>query len=578
MPRRRAHPRRPLVSWPLYRLLAVVALIPLLVAALAVREPALPPPPAQPLQQFDGNAAATSAASMLSLPQDLAPGGAGDLAAANLIRAQLAKIGYQTVVQNFAADLPGRPNVPLRNVIGYLPGRRKQMIAVFAHHDAVGNGVDDNASSLGVMLELAKELQPLTRERGVLFVSTDGGTSGGQGAAYFAEHSPLAPRIDAAIVLDSVAAAGGSPIRIVDRPDATRGTSPTLFRTAQSVITRVTGSPPVAPGLLDQLSGLAVPYSLSEQGPLLARGVPAITLTAGPPPDPRQNVTSLDPSQLAQVGDSTATLVVELDGAASIEPGGRPAIFLGTHTVRGWLAELALVALLGPAVACILDMAARCRRRQIALAPAVYALGWRLLAWIAGLVTLWLLPVLPGSLASGLAVAPQRHEIGIAWTGVLLALFAGLSVWRFAGRQRIMPSARGSVSGADRTAGLAAALLGLAFASALLAATNPFALLLVLPAAHLWLLLPTAARLGRRYMALLFLLGLLGPALLTFEYATRFHLGASTPRAMLAMVASGYLSPVIAACLALAGASAGQVAALIAGRYGPAHPPKRGYN
>ena len=69
MPRRRAHPRRPLVSWPLYRLLAVVALVPVLVAALAVSEPALPPPPAEPLAEFDGSAAATAAAFMLSLPR-----------------------------------------------------------------------------------------------------------------------------------------------------------------------------------------------------------------------------------------------------------------------------------------------------------------------------------------------------------------------------------------------------------------------------------------------------------------------------------------------------------------------------
>jgi hypothetical protein len=186
--------------------------------------------------------------------------------------------------------------------------------------------------------------------------------------------------------------------------------------------------------------------------------------------------------------------------------------------------------------------------------------------------------VLPGDLASGLPVAPQGHQIGLSWTGILLALLAGVAVWRFAGRPRISPGPPGAVSGADRTAGLAAGMLGLAFASTLLAATNPFALVLVLPAVHLWLLLPGAARLGRRFMVALFVLGLIGPALLTFEYATRFHLGLTAPRAILAMVSSGYLSPVIAACLALAAASAAQLAALIAGRYAPAHPPKQRYN
>ena len=556
----------------------MIALVPVLVAALAVSEPALPPPPSEPLAEFDGSAAATTAAFMLSLPRDREPGGEGDLAAANYVRGQLAKLGYQMTVQNFAADLPAQTNVPLRNVIGYLPGRRSQLIAVFAHHDAVGNGVDDNDSSTGVMLELAKELQPLTRERGIVFVSTDGGTSGGQGAAYFAGNSPLAPRIEAAIVLDSVSAAKGSPIKIVIRPDIPRGTSPTLFRTARSAITRVTGQAPVVPGLLDQLSGLAVPYALNEQGPLLARGLPAITLTVGPPPEPSAAVTSLDPDQLGQVGNAAANLVVQMDGATTIEPSGRPDIFVGSRTVRGWLAEVALVALLAPALACTLDMAARCRRREIALSPAVAALAWRSLAWAAALVTLWILPVLPGDLASGVAVAPQANQIGISWAGILLALLAGVVVWRFVGRPRIAPGPPSTVTGAERTGGLAAGLLGLGFASALLCATNPFALILVLPAAHLWLVLPSAARMGRRFMIVIYLLGMLGGALLVLEYAIRFHLGLSTPRALLAMVSSGYLPPVIAACLALAGASASQVAALIAGRYGPAHPPKRGYN
>ena len=91
--------------------------------------------------------------------------------------------------QTFAADLPGQPNVPMKNVIGYLPGRLPDLIAVVAHHDGVGTGADDNASSVGVMLELARELRPAALEHGLLFLSTDGGTTGGQGAAYFAEHS-----------------------------------------------------------------------------------------------------------------------------------------------------------------------------------------------------------------------------------------------------------------------------------------------------------------------------------------------------------------------------------------------------
>ncbi len=436
MPRRAANTRRGLVSWPLYRLLLVIAMVPVLVAALATREPALPPTPPTPPTPFNGSAAATRAAYMLSLPKMRGPGGKGDLAAAGWISSQLERFGYRVSEQTFAADLPGQPNVPMKNVIGYLPGRLPDLIAVVAHHDGVGTGADDNASSVGVMLELARELRSTSPEHGLLFLSTDGGTTGGQGAAYFAEHSRLAGRVVSAIVLDSVAAPDGTPIRIVIRPDTTRGTSPTLFRTARSAIQRTTGRSPVVPGLLDQLSGLAVPYALGEQGPLLARSVPALSLTAGPPPDPHATFTSYSPAQLTDVGNATASLVQQLDGASVIEPGGRPDIFLGTRTMRGWLAETALVALLAPALACTLDMAARCRRRRLPLAPAVTALCWRVLPWAAFLVTLWLLPVLPGDLASGLNLAPRPHALGITWSGILLAALAGLAVWRFATRPR----------------------------------------------------------------------------------------------------------------------------------------------
>jgi hypothetical protein len=374
---RSAASRRPLVSWPLYRLLAVIALVPVLVAALTVREPSLPPPPAQPLAPFDGSAAATTAASMVTLPKQQngrEPGRGGDLAAAAWVRGKLEQAGYHVSTQTFAADLPGQANVPMQNVIGYLPGRRPDLIAVFAHHDGLGRGVDDNAAAVGVMLELAKELQPLARERGLLFVSTDGGTSGGQGATYFAEHSPFAGRISSAISLESLAAERGTPLRIVIRPDTVRGTSPTLYRTTRAVAARVTGRSPVVPGLLDQLSGLAVPYAVGEQGPLIARGVPALTLSAGPPPDTAATVDSLSPEQLGAAGSTVANLVEQLDAAPSIEPGGRPDIFLGSRTMQGWLAEMALVALFAPALVTTLDMTARVRRRHLPLAAA--AGGW----------------------------------------------------------------------------------------------------------------------------------------------------------------------------------------------------------
>ena len=139
---------------------------------------------------------------------------------------------------------------------------------MIAHHDGIGTGVDDNASSVGVMLELAKELRPLTLQHGLLFLSTDGGTTGGQGAAFFAEHSPLAGKVVAAIVLDSVAAPDGTPIRMVIRPDIDpRYVSDAVSHGAAARSpARRPADRPVVPGLFDQLSGLAVPVRAGRAG------------------------------------------------------------------------------------------------------------------------------------------------------------------------------------------------------------------------------------------------------------------------------------------------------------------------
>ena len=77
-----------------------------------------------------------------------------------------------------------------------------------------------------------------------------------------------------------------------------------------------------------------------------------------------------------------------------------------------------------------------------------------------------------------------------------------------------------------------------------------------------------------RRMALLLLLGALaGVVALLWELAGPQGLGSDAPRALVAMIASGYLSPVVSACLCLAAAAAAQIGALVLGRYAAPHPP-----
>jgi hypothetical protein len=227
--------------------------------------------------------------------------------------------------------------------------------------------------------------------------------------------------------------------------------------------------------------------------------------------------------------------------------------------------------LLVPFVVTVLDVVARLRRRRVPIGPGVRALAWRFAAWFTALAVLWLEALAPGNLMPKFDTAPLPGETGATTAGILIAAGAGLLVWRFASRPRLLRDA--PVTGSDRTGGLAGGLVGMLFASVLLTAVNPFTLIVLLPAAHLWLWIPASSRLGRRGMLACYAAGFAGVVALLWELAGPQGLGSDAPRAQVAMIASGYLSPVVSACLCLAAAAAAQIGALVLGRYASPHPP-----
>jgi hypothetical protein len=572
-PSRRGRTRGGLVSWPLYRLLAAVAIVPPLIALLTLRAPALPQPPAPPLQ-LDGAAATALAGALATAEHDsglpcCAAGSGGELAGANWLAQKLHRFDPHPDAIPFATGVPGRSGaVPMTDVVAYRPGQSSDIVAVIAHRDGRSGG---DASGTGLLLQLAATLAPVPRTRGLALVSTDGGNTGDEGAAAFARRWPLAPHIVAAIVIDDVAAAGGARLHLLVRPDTPRGTSPTVYAAARDAVATWYGTPAVAPGVYDQLAGYGIPYTTREQGALLARGIPAVTITAGSA-GAHVPLRAIDSAQLGRVGTAIANLAAELDTATTIEPAGSPSIFLSGKVLRGWLAQVALGFLLAPVVACVLDMCARLRRRRRPIAPGVLAVAWRFGAWACALVTLWVEALLPGDLMSGAAVAPLRGATGASWTGIAIAAGAGLVFWRFASRPRLVRLE--PVSGEERTSGLAGAMLAVAFASVLLMALDPFTLVLVLPAAHAWLAIPFTARIGRRGVLLAYAVGFAGPIALLWELAGPQGLGTEAPRALVGMTASGYLSPAVAVCLTIVAAATAQLGALVAGRYASPHPPR----
>jgi Peptidase family M28 len=564
------------VSWPLHLLLLGVSLLVPLVGLLTLYQPAAPLPPS-PQLQFSGDTATNLTGRLATTERDTPgaccdAGSPGELAAADWVARSLHKFDPSPHRILFATNLPWQSQpVPMTDVIAYRPGRTRGIIAVIAHRD--GGSAADLAGT-AILVELGRVLDAVPNDRGIALISTDGGLTGGQGAAAVATHWPPADRIVAAIVIDAAAAHGDAPLHIVTRPSTPRGASPTLYAATRNAVAQWYGSPARIPGPYDQLSGYGVPYAPGEQGALLAHGISALTLTAGRDAAVNGPLTELDSGQLGRVGTTVANLVAELNSAPTIERDGSPVLLLSGKVMRGWLAEASMAVLLAPFVACVLDLVARLRRRRIPIAPGVVAFAWRSAAWLITLAAMWVIAAAPGRLLSGIAVPPLPGRTGATTLGITLSAAAGLLFWRFVSRPRLVRI--GSGTSEERTAGLAGGLLGLALAGLVLTAVNPFALIVLLPAAHIWLWLPAAARAGRRVLLLVYLAGMIGPLALVCELWSSQGVGSSTPRVLFAMTASGYLAPAESICFAFAAAAAAQLGALVAGRYANPHAPTGG--
>ena len=121
----------------------------------------------------------------------------------------------------------------------------------------------------------------------------------------------------------------------------------------------------------------------------------------------------------------------------------------------------------------------------------------------------------------------------------------------------------------DGLGGHTAALLALGVVGLLVVATNPYALILVLPSLHAWLWLPQVQSRSAWLRAAIFALGFLGPFVLVLSFASRYGLGLDAPWYLAELVAVHYVSlPTFLIGLAWL-AVAAQLGALTARRYAP---------
>ena len=113
--------------------------------------------------------------------------------------------------------------------------------------------------------------------------------------------------------------------------------------------------------------------------------MPAVTITTGnsrPRPPDGDTLANLDEEQIGELGRAAQMLLGSLDESAEVASGTQSYLYFGTRMLYGWTLQLTLVAALIPFLAATVDLFARCRRRHIALLPALRSYLSRLCVWL----------------------------------------------------------------------------------------------------------------------------------------------------------------------------------------------------
>ncbi len=559
-----------------YRGTALLIAIPLLVAAFTVGRPDELPPSSLP-PAFDQQAAVEATRELAISHPFRASGSREADAAADWVAERLRSYGFRVQRDQFEADVPGVGRRRLQNVYAVSPGRSGETLVVMAHRDNLdlSPAANDNASGTGALLELARGYglrsaqAALSPTHTIVFLSTDGGAVGGLGAVRFLEQSRYRDRLEAVLNLDAIG--GEQPLRLDLAGDRPRSPDARFVQTAAARIQERTNVEPRRTSALGQLIDLAFPFSFYEQAPFVGHGVPALTLTSAderPPRPSSDTVDALVERRIGEAGGAAEAIVGSLDEGVALPGSTATYVYLGPRVIRGWAIKLVLIAALLPFLLATIDLFARCRRRHIPLAPALRSYRSRLAFWLWTGVVFGVLAWL-GFWGDG-APRPPSPDLEFAGDYPLLALgvFGALTAggWLVA-RERLLPRRR--VGTEEELAGQTAALLALGVIALLIVATNPFALIFVLPSLHAWLWLPQVRHHRLWVRSAVLAVGLTGPLLLLGSFAWRFELGTDAPSYLVHLLALGYV-PVPSIAIGLAWlAAAGQLTAVSAGRYAP---------
>jgi len=513
---------------------------------------------------FDGAQAAQLAGRIATDAPDRRAGSPGDRATAELVADAFAARG-------FTGGRPGRPQVQrfthaghdLVNVIGYRAGRSRRVVLIVAGRDAATvPEAPGSAADTAALMQLARVFQGRPSQKTLLLASVDGSNLGEVGTSELIKDLPSPDFVDAVLVISDLGSrtSSGSLLQAWS-DDATRA-GIGLQRTAADSIRQEFGDSDAGSGAFGQFARLSFPIGIGAQGALLEAGYDAVRIsgTGELPPEGNGPVEAIDADHLGMLGRATLRTLTAVDQGGRPKHGPESYVQAVSQILPGWVISLLAGTLLLPVLVASVDAFARARRRHVDV------LRW--LRWVAA----WVAPFLAGlALIQFLALvgatptpppAPVPPDV-LPLDGAALAVLAGVAVtmllalllgrWLAA---RPDPDLREPV---EPGAGVALAL-AIATGSLLLWLVNPYAGLLAVPAAHLWMLtVLTRPMPPRRLRAVLIGAGVAPAVLVAVYYMFALSLNPLHGAWYLLMLLAGHSVGIVLAligCLMLAAACA----------------------
>ncbi len=500
---------------------------------------------------FNGSNVQATMTQMAANEPDRPPGSTGDYDLAAQVATsfqQYGPAGFVVSSDTFTAPTADGQRT-LENVVAVRPGIESGSVVIVAHRDAAGSPGMAALSGTATLIELARDLQGETLHRTVVLASTSG-SQGTAGAIRLA--SRLAGPIDAVIVLGDLASAHVRQPIVVPWSDGPRVAPPTLRNTLAFALAQQASLRPGGTSVFGQLVHLALPLTLSEQGPFDARGVPAVLLSVSGERGTASDPPLVGAGQLTSVGRAVLETISALDGGSTVAPPSAYVLFEG-KIIPGWAISLFVLALVVPVLLTTVDGLARARRRGhvvwrwvvvVVVASVPFALAGLILLIAGWTGAIAVAP--PGPVSAG-AVPLHTGGVAVLLAAAVAAIAALLILRPVAIRFAAPRSSPRRRDASDPSEGAVAALL-LVMCAVTLAIwiSDPFTAALLVLALHLWLL-AINPNLGVRlpFRVGLLALGLVPPALVLVYYAVTLGFGPSALIWGVALLVAGHVvSPV----------------------------------